>query len=80
MACADKKTMLDRVKSLTLRRLSDRLMAATVQHVNRDGYFSPSEWWYDSGWTVRHTLATSAVWRVDGSVATLSLTYTVKTK
>ena len=33
MACADKKTMLDRVKSLTLRRLSDRLMAATVQQI-----------------------------------------------
>lgn len=80
MACVDKDTMLDAVKRLTLQRLSERLNASTVSHVNRDGYFSPSEWWYDSGWTVRHSLATSAVWRVEGSVATLSLTYTVKTK
>ena len=80
MACVDKDTMLDAVKRLTLQRLSERLNASTVSHVNEDGYFSPSEWWYDSGWTVRHTLATSAVWRVEGSVATLSLTYTVKTK
>lgn len=80
MACADKETLLDRVKRLTLRRLSDRLTAATVQHVNRDANYTPSEWWYDTGRTVRHTLATAAAWRLDGLEATLSLTYTIETK
>lgn len=80
MSCVDKETMLERVKRLTLRRLSDRLTAATVAHTNRDAYYSPSEWWYDSGRTQRHTLTTTAAWSMNGTTVTLTLNFTISTK
>lgn len=70
----------EKVQELTLARLRALVsLYPTPPHTNRDAYFSPSQWDYDEGRTVRHTLATSASQSMSGEVLRYELNYEIQT-
>ena len=79
MACVNKADMLQAVKQLTMQKLAEQLAAASVTHTNRDGVFSPSQWWFDTELTERHSMRTSASVSLSGSVILLKLNYEIVT-
>ena len=79
MACVNRDEFLRAVQQLTMQRLGRQLDSATVTHANRDGVFSPSEWWYDAEETERHGLRTGASVSLSGNVILLKLNYEIVT-
>lgn len=69
--------MLRAVRQLTMQKLAEQLAAATVTHTNRDGVYSPSQWWFDAERTERHGMRTSGSVSLSGSVILLKLSYEI---
>ena len=65
-----------RIKTLAVVMTQVQLAQASVEHSNRDARLSPSEWYVDAAWTLRHRLTTSASWAVQPGRAALTLNYT----
>ena len=60
------------VRQALLRAVASSLNS-NVSHSNRDAIYSPSRWWVDSEYTVRHSLSTSGSASFSPSSATLTI-------
>lgn len=79
MATPPNAALCAAVQELTLARLRALInLHRDRPHTNRDTIWSPSRWWYDRAYTIRHTLATTATQSMSGNTITLTLNYEIR--
>lgn len=68
----------DALRPLLQAALKKRVEAGAWSHVNKDSYYSPSQWWVDAqNGSVRHSLETGISASMTGSVISINLNFNI---
>ena len=66
------------LRPLLQASLKTRVEAGAWSHINKDSYYSPSQWWVDAqNGSVRHSLETGISATMNGSVISINLNFNI---
>ena len=74
----NRSALKDALRPLLQAALKKRVEAGAWSHVNKDSYYSPSQWWVDAqNGSVRHSLETGISASMTGSVISINLNFNI---
>ena len=74
----NRAALKDALRPLLQAALKKRVEAGAWSHVNKDSYYSPSQWWVDAqNGSVRHSLETGISASMTGSVISINLNFNI---
>ena len=73
-----RENLKNALRPLLQASIKRRVEAGAWTHVNRDSYFSPSQWWVDAlNGNIRHSLETGISATMNGNVISVKLAFTI---
>lgn len=74
----NRAALKDALRPLLQAALKKRVVAGAWSHINKDSYYSPSQWWVDAqNGSVRHSLETGISASMTGSVISINLNFNI---
>lgn len=74
----NRAALKDALRPLLQAALKKRVEAGAWSHINKDSYYSPSQWWVDAqNGSVRHSLETGISASMTGSVISINLNFNI---